>query len=209
MTLLQLPTTDLFDKLSDKFFWRYGMNLFFMFVLVRAIYYPIYRRKEYVFTYFLFNTLIFIITYLLNKVDMSMGAAFGLFAVFSLLRYRTEDISAKEMTYLFLSIALGLINAVSHASWFEICLINGIVLTLTFLLDGNLLMKNEFYYDVQYENLSLIHPDKYEELLNDLRKRTGFNVHQARIIKVDFLIDAAVVRIYYYYEKKKKSVIEK
>ena len=79
MTLLQIAQSELFDKLSDKFFWRYGMNLFFMLVLVRAIYYPIYRRKEYVFTYFLFNTLIFIITYLLNKVDMSMGAAFGLF----------------------------------------------------------------------------------------------------------------------------------
>ena len=109
------------------------------------------------------------------------------------------------MTYLFLSIALGLINAVSHATWFEITLINGIVLVLTFLLDGNLLMKNEFYYDVQYENLALIHPDRYEELLIDLRKRTGFKVHQARIVKVDFLIDAAVVRIYYYYEKPKQK----
>ena len=204
MTLLQIGQTELFDKLSDKFFWRYGMNLFFMLVLVRAIYYPIYRRKEYVFTYFLFNTLIFIITYLLNKVDLSMGAAFGLFAVFSLLRYRTEDISAKEMTYLFLSIALGLINAVSHATWFEITLINSIVLVLTFLLDGNILMKNEFYFDVQYENLALIHPDRYEELLIDLRKRTGFKVH-LRIVKVDFLIDAAVVRIYYYYEKPKQK----
>ena len=201
MTLLQVVQTELFDKLSDKFFWRYGMNLLFIFILVRAIYYPIYRRKEYVFTYFLFNTLIFIITYLLNKVDMSMGAAFGLFAVFSLLRYRTEDISAKEMTYLFLCIALGLINAVSHATWFEISLINGIVLALTFLLDGNLLMKNEFFYDVQYENLALINPDRYLELIEDLRKRTGFKVHQARIVKVDFLIDAAVVRIYFYHEK--------
>lgn len=203
MILQQIAPPELFDKLSDKFFWRYGLDLLSMFVLVRMIYYPIYRRKEYVFTYFLFNTLIFVITYLLNKVDMSMGAAFGLFAVFSLLRYRTEDISAKEMTYLFLSIALGLINAVSKATWFEISLINAIVLTLTFLLDGNLLMKNEFYYDVQYENLSLIHPDRYPELLQDLRKRTGFNVHQARIVKVDFLIDAAVVRIYYYHDKPK------
>ncbi len=205
MTLLQMVPSELFDKLSDKFFWRYGMDLLFIFILVRGIYYPIYRRKEYVFTYFLFNTLIFIITYLLNKVDMSMGAAFGLFAVFSLLRYRTEDISAKEMTYLFLCIALGLINAVSHATWLEITLINGIVLTLTFLLDGNLLMKNEFFYDVNYENLTLIHPDRYQDLLVDLRKRTGFKVHNARVIKVDFLIDAAVIRIYFYHEKGKSN----
>lgn len=204
MILQDTATVELFDKLSDKFFWRYGMDLFFMLILIRFIYYPIYRRKEYVFTYFLFNTLIFVITYLLNKVDMSMGAAFGLFAVFSLLRYRTEDISAKEMTYLFLCIALGLINAVSKATWFEITLINGIVLALTFLLDGNLLMKNEFYYDVQYENLQLIHPDRYADLLEDLKKRTGFDVHHARVVKVDFLIDAAVVRIYFYQKRKQR-----
>jgi hypothetical protein len=158
------------------------------------------------FTYFLFNTMIFIITYLLNKVDMSMGAAFGLFAVFSMLRYRTEDISAKEMTYLFICIALGLINAVSKATWLEITIINVIVIIITYLLDGNLLMKNEFVYDVQYENLSLINPDKYDLLIQDLRKRTGYDVHKATLLRVDFLIDSATIRIYYY-ERKRKPVI--
>ena len=134
---------------------------------------------------------------------MSMGAAFGLFAVFSLLRYRTEDISAKEMTYLFICIALGLINAVSKSTWFEVGLINLIVIIITYLLDGNLLLKNEFIYDVQYENLKLIRPENYQLLLNDLRERTGFNVHKATIMKVDFLIDSAIVRIYYYEIKQK------
>ncbi len=204
MTLLQFSNTELFDKLTDKFFIRLGIDLLSMLVLVRFVYYPIYKRKEYLFTYFLFNTIIFIITYLLNKVDMSMGAAFGLFAVFSMLRYRTEDISAKEMTYLFICIALGLINSVSKATWFEVSLINLIVIVITFLLDGNLLMKNEFIYDVQYEKLELINPDNYELLLEDLRKRTGFNVHKATLLKVDFLVDSATIRLYYYEKKKKK-----
>ena len=203
--ILQILDPNLFDKLSDKFFSRLGVDLISMFVMIRLVYYPIYKRKEYLFTYFLFNTMIFIITYLLNKVDMSMGAAFGLFAVFSMLRYRTEDISAKEMTYLFICIALGLINAVSKATWLEITIINVIVIVITYMLDGNLLMKNEFIYDVQYENLELINPDRYDLLIQDLRKRTGFDVHKATILKVDFLIDSATIRIYYY-EKKRPAI---
>ena len=97
---------ELFDKLSDKFFLRLLIDVISMFVLVRLIYFRIYKKKDYLFTFFLFNIIIFIITYLLNKVDMSMGAAFGLFAVFSMLRYRTEGLTTKDMTYLFIVIAL-------------------------------------------------------------------------------------------------------
>lgn len=205
MTLLQeqAQAFSYFDKLSDKFFVRLLIDLLTTFILVRGVYYPNYKRKEYLFTYFLFNSIIFIITYLLNKVDMSMGAAFGLFAVFSLLRYRTEDISAKEMTYLFICIALGLINAVCKASWFEMGIINSIVLVITWMLDGNFIMKNEFVYDIQYENLKLLRPENYELLIEDLRSRTGFDVHKVSVLKVDFLIDSATIRIYYGQPKKK------
>src|ERR1043165_2072258 len=103
---------EFFDKLSDKFFWRLLIDLLSITVLVRFIYFRIYRKKDYLFTFYLFNIIIYIITYLLNKVDLSMGAAFGLFAVFSMLRYRTEGITIKDMTYLFLVIAIGLINAI-------------------------------------------------------------------------------------------------
>ena len=107
---------EFFDKLSDKFFLRLLIDILAMTVLVRLIYFRIYRKKDYLFTFYLFNIIIYIITYLLNKVDLSMGAAFGLFAVFSMLRYRTEGISTKEMTYLFIVIAMGLICAVSKGS---------------------------------------------------------------------------------------------
>lgn len=189
---------ELFDKLSDKFFIRLLIDIVSILVLVRLIYFRIYKKKDYLFTFFLFNIIIFIITYLLNKVDMSMGAAFGLFAVFSMLRYRTEGITTKDMTYLFIVIAIGLICAVSKATYFELGVINLILIGFTYALDGNWLVRNEMIKTVQYENIDLIRPENYQLLLEDLRKRTGLNIHRASINKIDFLKDIAVVKVYYY-----------
>src|ERR1044072_3686019 len=114
----------LFDKLSGKFFMRLAIDIASVFLLIRFIYFPAHKSREYFFTFFIFNIVIFLITFLLNKVQMSLGAAFGLFAVFTMLRYRTEGISIKDMTYLFLVIAIGLICAVSKGGWDELILIN-------------------------------------------------------------------------------------
>jgi hypothetical protein len=189
------------DKLSWKFFVRLLINFISVFVLIRFIYFPHYRRSELFFTFFIFNFIIFMITYLLNKVDMGMGAAFGLFAVFSMLRYRTENISAKDMTYLFLAIATGLITAVSRASPFELVILNGLILLTTFCLEGNLFLKKEFSKAVQYENIEMIKPEKHDELVMDLKNRTGLNIHRIAIGKIDFLKDTAIVKLYYYEEK--------
>ena len=187
-----------FDKLSDKFFIRLLIDFIAMFILIRFIYFPHHKNKDFVFTFFLFNFLIFIITYLLNKVDMSMGAAFGLFAVFSILRYRTEGISMKDMTYLFIVIAMGLISAVGKTSYFELCLLQALILLVIFALDGNLIMKNELTKIVQYENIELIKPENKTLLMEDLKKRTGINIHQITILKIDFLRDVAIIKIFYY-----------
>ncbi len=192
-----------FEKLNATFFFRLLIDLISMFLLVRGVYYPIYRKKDFFFTFFMFNVVIFIITYLLNKVDLSMGAAFGLFAVFALLRYRTENISAKDMTYLFIVIALGLITAVSKGTFLEISVINLIVVLVAFVLDGNLLVKNEMMQTIQYENIEMIKPENYEALMEDLKKRTGLNIHKISIGKVDFLRDTAVIRVYYYGDSNK------
>ncbi|MCC7231352.1 MAG: DUF4956 domain-containing protein, partial [Bacteroidia bacterium] len=172
-------TIELFDKLSDKFFLRLLIDILSMVVLVRVIYFRIYKRKDYLFTFFLFNIIIFIITYLLNKVDMSLGAAFGLFAVFSMLRYRTEGINTKDMTYLFIVIAIGLICAVSKATYFELALINAILIAFTYALDGNWLVRTEMVQRIIYENIEMVKPENYAALLDDLRKRTGLNIHRA------------------------------
>ena len=196
---------ELFDKLSDKFFWRLLIDICSMLIIVRLIYFRIYKKKDYLFTFFLFNIIIFIITYLLNKVDMSMGAAFGLFAVFSMLRYRTEGISTKDMTYLFIVIAMGLICAVSKATYFELIIINLILIVFTYMLDGNWLVRNEMVKSILYENIEMIRPENYKALMDDLRNRTGLDIHKVSVNKIDFLKDVASVKVYYYEDTALKS----
>ena len=191
-------TFTLFEKLSPKFFVRLGIDLLAVIILVRFIYFPIYRSRENVFTFFIFNLIIFLITYLLNKVEMSMGAAFGLFAVFSMLRYRTEDISIKDMTYMFLLIAMGLINAVSKGNWDELALLMLIIIVITYLLESKVLIKKEVSKIVMYENIELIKPENRTLLIEDLEKRMGVKINQVTIGKIDFLRDAAQIHVFYY-----------
>jgi hypothetical protein len=205
MVLLQDLNTDsvttgleIFNRLGWKFFMRLGIDLLSMFILVRFIYYPHARNREFLFTYFVFNLIIFLITFLLNKVEMSMGAAFGLFAVFSIIRYRTEDITIRDMTYLFLSIALGLIMAVTRGSWDEFTLMSIIILVFTWLLESNILMRRESTKIIFYEKIDLIRPENQQIMLDDLKARTGFNVHRYSISRIDFLKDMAIIKIYFY-----------
>ena len=188
---------DLFNKLGIKFFIRLAIDLSTIYLLVNVIYVKYNKKSDFIFTYYIFNLVIFLITFLLNKVEMSMGAAFGLFAVFSMLRYRTEDISMKNMTYLFLCIALGLINAVSKGDW-EPILICLIILIITFLLDSGIVFKKEYVKIIQYENIELILPENNSLLIEDLKKRTGLNIHRVEIGDINFLRDLTIIRVYYY-----------
>ena len=213
MTLLQLASDAVpmltgyeeLQKLSGKIGFRLLIDLTAVFILVRFIYYPIYKHRELFFTYFIFNIIIFLISFLLNKVDLSMGAAFGLFAVFSMLRYKTEEIAIKDMTYLFLTIAIGLVSAVTkvkdtedNIEYLFLIGINAVVLLITYLLESNIFMKKENVKVIMYENIELIKADRKEELLADIKLRSGFNVHRYSINKIDFLKDAAQIKIYYY-----------
>lgn len=189
---------EVFDKLGDKFFIRLLIDIVSIFVLTRMVYFRIYRKKDFFFTFYLFNIVIFILTYLMNKVEMSFGAAFGLFAVFSLLRYRTENISEKDMTYLFIVIAMGLITSTIKGTYFESIVINFIVIAFAYLLDGNLLMKNELTQNIRYEKIENIKPENNQLLIEDLRVRTGLNIHKVSILEIDFLRDIADLKVYYY-----------
>ncbi|MEW6470104.1 MAG: DUF4956 domain-containing protein [Bacteroidota bacterium] len=192
------------ERLNFIFFMRLLIDVVTMIVLIGLIYYPNYNKKDFFFTFFMFNIVMFFITYLLNKVELSTGAAFGLFAVFSLLRYRTEDISAKDMTYLFVVIAIGLVTAVNKGNLFEICVINAIIILFAFFLDGNLLLRQEMIKNIQYDNIEMIKPENHAALMEDLKKRTGLEIHKVSIGRVDYLRDTATVKIYYY-EKKKNA----
>lgn len=190
------------DHLSFYFFLRLLVDVISMVVLIRFIYFPVYRKSDYFFTFFMFNVTIFIITHLLNSESgFSMGAAFGLFAIFSMLRYRTEDISARDMTYLFIVITLGLISSVNQGNLFEIVIIDIIIVALAFLLDGGVLIKTERMQLVQYEKIELIRPENRELLLNDLKDRTGLNIKKISIDRIDFLRDTALIKVYYIDQK--------
>jgi hypothetical protein len=208
MVLLQVINDDnvsngfqMFEKLGPKFFIRLTIDLISVFILIRFLYFPVYKNRENFFTLFIFNLIIFLITFILNKSDMSMGAAFGLFAVFSMLKYRTEGITTKDMTYLFLVIAMGLITALSKGSWMELAFINLIILLSTFALETTFLMKKEVSKNIQYENIEMIKPVHREALMADLENRMGIKLNRIAIGKVDFLKDTAVIRVYYYETK--------
>jgi hypothetical protein len=211
MTLLQAvegiePVTyDGLFKITSAISVRFLIDLVTVFVLVRFIYYPIYRQREFFFMYFIFNIIIFLISFMLNKVELSMGAAFGLFAVFSMLRYRTESISIKDMTYLFLCIAIGLVTAVTKIKdtppaleYVFLVGMNAAVLLLTWILESSLFGKKEMSRLIVYENIELIQSARRVDLLEDIRKRTGINVHRVAIQRINFLKDSALIKIYYY-----------
>jgi hypothetical protein len=192
-------------QIGPTFYLNFLINLVTIFILIVFIYYPNYRNKDVFFTYFLFNIAIFLLTYLMNQIKISMGAAFGLFAVFSMLRYRTEGISIKDMTYLFIVIAVGLVSAI-QLEFYNLAIINGIIVVFTFLLDGNIIMKREFSKRIQYDNIELIKPENYDKLMEDLKKRTGLKVRRISILKIDFLRDVALIDVFYYINKKERNV---
>ena len=174
MMLLQITApaeffSSLINKLGDKYFRRLLIDVIAAGILLFGIYFPNNNRnREYLFTLLMFNIVIFHIAFLLNGVNLSLGAAFGLFAVFGLLRYRTEDIPMKDMTYLFLCIAMGLIVAVARGDW-EPAIVCGVILLPTFLLDSRFIFKKELHKDVRYEQIEMVKPENYEKLMEDLR----------------------------------------
>lgn len=210
LTLLQAPGELLPDglaalqKISFKLLCRLLIDLLAVFILVRYVYFRRYGKRELNFTFFMFNLVIFLVSFLLSKVELSMGAAFGLFAVFSMLRYRTEEVSIKDMTYLFLVIAIGLISAVTKikdaGDGFEFALIgmiHTVVILLAVLLESRLIFKKENVKLIQYEKIELVHLSRQAELIADIRLRTGLNVSRISITRIDFLTDSAQIKVYY------------
>jgi hypothetical protein len=207
ITLTEEP--DAKDKKSDKkkvkdvieinetFYINLAIDIAAVLLIISLIYYRNYKKMDYIFTFISFNLVIFVLTYVLNEVKISLGAAFGLFAVFSMLRYRTAGISMTDMTYLFIFIALGLISAI-QLEYYELGILSGVIIAGTYLLDGNILFKRELSKSIRYENIELIRPENKEALMEDLKKRTGLNIHRVAINRINFLRDTASIRVYYY-----------
>jgi hypothetical protein len=179
---------------------KFGVNTLVLFVLIRLIYYPIHRKKDYLFTYFLFNILIFFLCVLLNSVKLSIGFAFGLFAIFGVLRYRTEQISIKDMTYLFAVITIAVINSLASkkVSIAELLFTDGMILITTYVLERLWLTRHEAMKQLVYERIDLIKPENRAGLFDDLHQRLGVKVSRVEIGKIDLLRDTAQLRVFYY-----------
>ncbi len=184
-------------EITSKFFFSLAFDLLTIALIIIFIYYPNYKKLDTIFTFVMFNVTIFLLTYVLNTVKISMGAAFGLFAVFSMLRYRTSGIDMKDMTYLFIFIAMGLISAI-EMDFYENVIISCMVIGFTLILDTKLILKRESSKTIRYEKIEMIKPERSEELIKELKDRTGLNIHRVSIAEIDFLKDVAMINIYYY-----------
>ena len=175
------------------------INLIAILIIVRCLYYPKCKRGEFFFTYVLIAISTFMLIYVLGDVKLKAGIALGLFAIFSIIRYRTEQVAIREMTYLFIIIALSAINGliVSELSIGEVIIINLLFIFSIWICESKLLISHYSYKVIKYDNINLITPDKREELIADLEKRTGLKIEKVEVGAIDFLKDAAIVKMYY------------
>ena len=184
------------------------INLVAIMIIVRWLYYPKCKRGEFFFTYILIAISTFMLIYVLGDVKLKAGIALGLFAMFSIIRYRTEQIAIREMTYLFIIIALSAINGltISELSLGEVIVINALFILAIIICESKLLISHYSYKVIKYDNIGLITPDKRNELIADLEKRTGLKVIKVEVGAIDFLKDAAIVKMYYKSDEANNSV---
>ncbi|KAB2909159.1 MAG: DUF4956 domain-containing protein [Kofleriaceae bacterium] len=178
---------------------RLSLDLGFVSLVVLLVYYRLYKNREYVFTYFIFNLITFSMCMLLRKVPMELGFALGLFAVFGILRYRTEEIRMRDLTYLFIMIGLGIVNGVANkkVSTAELLMVNTAIVGLTALLELPSAARRYGATPMLYDNLRLLQPQHRAELIADIQARTGLDVMRVQVHRIDMLRDAAEITIFY------------
>ena len=192
-----------FESLFSNIFIRFSFNLFIAFVIIKLIYHRDYKGNDFVFTYFMFNTLIFFFAYILGNLDINMAFGFGLFAVFAILRYRTDPIPIKEMTYLFIVITIGVINALSgnQVVFIELFFANVTIVLLTFLLErhwvNNLPDNGLSSKTVVYDNMEMIKPENHQALIDELAQKTGLSIVSCKIGRLNFVENRVNVKLYY------------
>jgi hypothetical protein len=183
-----------------EFVLRFLLNTTVIMILVRWLYYSKTRRKDYLFTYILISSIVFLLCFLLANVKLQIGFALGMFAIFGIIRYRTDALPIKEMTYLFLIIGVSVINALTNAetSLVDLLFSNFVIILITFGLEKLWLIKHESSKLIIYEKINLIREDKYDELVKDLQERTGIKkINRVEVGKINFLRDICDLTIYY------------
>ncbi len=180
-------------------FTGFGVNLLVALLIARFIYYPARQDKNYVFTFLAFNTIIYFVMSFLASAELGVGVGFGLFAIFSVLRYRTITMATREMTYLFIVIALPVLNSVMMRDqhWTILGAVNAAVVVILFVLEHEWGFHFESSQMIRYERIELIKPEHHCALLEDLRQRTGLPINRVEIGRINFLNDSAELRLFF------------
>ena len=177
---------------------RFAFNLLITWIISRYCYYTKSQRKDYVLTFMLFGAAMFLLIFLMESVSIQIGMTLGLFAIFGVIRYRTETVPIREMTYLFIIICVAVINGLAlNISYVELIVANLLLLLLIWTVEGRRLLRHTSAKLVIYEKINLITPDKREEMIADLEERLGHKVEKIEVGHVDFLRDVAFVKVYY------------
>ena len=204
---------------------RFGLNLLVCWILVHFFYYKKSQRRDYYFTFMVFSSAMLTLLYIMGNVEVGVGLTLGLFAIFGVIRYRTETVPIREMTYLFVIIALAAVNGLAPVyqvvdlqtdaphyalSWGNVgvmALVNALIVGLVAILESERLVKHTTTKLVLYDKIDLIVPEKREELLADLEKRLGVKVENIEIGHVDFLKDAAFIKVFYHLPKGETNTV--
>ena len=177
---------------------RFFLNIIMVWIIVQFFYYPKSQRRDYYFTFLLISVSIFMLIYLMDGSKIKIGAALGLFAVFGIIRYRTESVPIREMTYLFFLVALSVVNGMAaKLSLAELLVANLLFIVSVAVSESNKLVKHVSCKFVKYDNIKLIVPQRREEMKADLEKRLGVKVLSIEIGSVDFLRDSALIKVFY------------
>ncbi|MDL2322938.1 DUF4956 domain-containing protein [Bacteroidales bacterium OttesenSCG-928-A17] len=190
---------DVFDPTN---FWmllmRFAFNLLVCWFIIQFFYYKKSRRKDYYFTFMLFGVTIFLLLFLLQSIPMQIGFALGLFAIFGMIRYRTETVQIREMTYLFVIIGISVINGLAmDIPYISIIVANILFILIIWILESNTFLKHTSTKIVLYEKIQLVKPEFRNELMQDLKERTGLDITKIEVGHIDFLRDVAFLKVYY------------
>ncbi|MFR9523769.1 MAG: DUF4956 domain-containing protein [Rikenellaceae bacterium] len=186
------------EDLAELVF-RFLLNTIMLLAIVSFPYLRHSSRRNYTFSFIAVGTTVFLLCFLLNSVKLELGFALGLFAIFGIIRYRTDAIPFKQMTYLFVVIGLSVMNALANkkVSYAELLFTNIAIITGLWILEKYLTSKHEGCMKIVYENIANIHTEKYDALMQDLKARTGFEIKHFEIQKIDYLKDTAVIMVYF------------
>ena len=205
--LSETPLIDMADLWQLLF--RFVFNFIVVGIIIHFFYYPKSKRRDYYFPFTLISISVFFLIFLLGSVKLKIGFALGIFAIFGIIRYRTESVPIREMTYLFTITALSVINALSiQVGLTEMLVTNAIFLLVTCLLESERWLKHTTSKLILYDRIQLITPDKREELIADLSARTGLHIQKIEIGHIDFLRDAAFIKVYYESDSRETNTVD-